>query len=398
MMLLSPLGCENRESKISSLLYSSEGYIASKDYKQVHVVYTKLEKLDDSKASTVKLNKMVEDTLSKTIDEYVNAKKYDEILNELEKASADYPQLDADTISKYKAKVLELKKSNDSYLSALNLLESGKFEEAITKFNEVSKEDAANYPSVQDKINEARDGIFNNFVGQAVDSFNNKDYSGALEKIDKALSIKADNNAQDLKNKYLSAQEEQKKKQAETEAKAKAKAASDAKAKAEALEAQRKAEEQAKENTPFESKNEPEKYINSLNMSSSTQYLLYVNLAQQKTYIFQGYKNHWTLLKDWLCSTGVGPPNDKDTGTLTGQFTIKQRGTWFFNEKYKEGAEYWTQFYGNWLFHSLPMDKNHKVTDTTLGKPASHGCVRLAIENAKWIYNNIPSGTKVYIQ
>ena len=25
----------------------------------------------------------------------------------------------------------------------------------------------------------------------------------------------------------------------------------------------------------------------------------------------------------------------------------------------------------------------------------SHGCVRLQIDNAKWIYDNIPSGTKV---
>ncbi|WP_418253284.1 L,D-transpeptidase [Gordonibacter urolithinfaciens] len=37
------------------------------------------------------------------------------------------------------------------------------------------------------------------------------------------------------------------------------------------------------------------------------------------------------------------------------------------------------------------------VQDGRLGMNLSHGCVRLAIENAKWIYDNIPSGTKVYV-
>ena len=37
------------------------------------------------------------------------------------------------------------------------------------------------------------------------------------------------------------------------------------------------------------------------------------------------------------------------------------------------------------------------VTDGTMGRPASHGCVRLQLANAKWIYNNVPRGSKVYV-
>ncbi|HAH78565.1 MAG TPA: L,D-transpeptidase, partial [Ruminococcaceae bacterium] len=33
-----------------------------------------------------------------------------------------------------------------------------------------------------------------------------------------------------------------------------------------------------------------------------------------------------------------------------------------------------------------------------LGEPASHGCIRLPVEDAKWIYDNIPEGTKVVIE
>ena len=32
--------------------------------------------------------------------------------------------------------------------------------------------------------------------------------------------------------------------------------------------------------------------------------------------------------------------------------------------------------------------------DGRVGIPLSHGCVRLQIDNAKWIYDNIPRGTK----
>lgn len=33
--------------------------------------------------------------------------------------------------------------------------------------------------------------------------------------------------------------------------------------------------------------------------------------------------------------------------------------------------------------------------DGRLAQNLSHGCVRLAIQDAKWIYDNIPYGTKV---
>jgi len=32
-----------------------------------------------------------------------------------------------------------------------------------------------------------------------------------------------------------------------------------------------------------------------------------------------------------------------------------------------------------------------------LGSPASHGCIRLKLEEAKWLYEKLPSGVKVII-
>ncbi|CCU56791.1 ErfK/YbiS/YcfS/YnhG superfamily [Bacillus subtilis E1] len=46
------------------------------------------------------------------------------------------------------------------------------------------------------------------------------------------------------------------------------------------------------------------------------------------------------------------------------------------------------------------MTKDQKVIKTEaekLGTKASHGCIRLTIPDAKWIYENIPEHTKVVI-
>ena len=37
------------------------------------------------------------------------------------------------------------------------------------------------------------------------------------------------------------------------------------------------------------------------------------------------------------------------------------------------------------------------LQDGTIGANASHGCVRLELANAKWIYDNVPYGTKVVV-
>lgn len=139
------------------------------------------------------------------------------------------------------------------------------------------------------------------------------------------------------------------------------------------------------------------KSVNSRGISSRSKYLIYTDLSNQMVYIFTGRSSSWKLLKSFECSSGLGSYPDGG-GTPTGTFTIAQRGKWFYSPKYQEGAEYWTQFSGNYLFHSFPMDENHNIKDTRLGTPLSHGCIRLAVENAKWINENIPKGTKVIIK
>lgn len=134
--------------------------------------------------------------------------------------------------------------------------------------------------------------------------------------------------------------------------------------------------------------------INTLNVESTTPYLINVNIKNQKTYVYKGKTDNWSLVKSFPCSTGIAGED-----TPSGSFSIKEKGDWFFSEQYNQGGKYWSQITGDILFHSLPFDKNKTtVVDYTMSKPSSHGCIRLSIDDAKWIYTNIPKDSKVIIK
>jgi lipoprotein-anchoring transpeptidase ErfK/SrfK len=118
-----------------------------------------------------------------------------------------------------------------------------------------------------------------------------------------------------------------------------------------------------------------------------------VSIADQRVTVYDAEKR---IVEQFVCSTG-----SKGSETITGTFRIAERGKSFYSKRLGEGGYYWTQFHGDYLFHSVPFDENYEIEPeeaTKLGTPASHGCVRLSVENAKWIYDHIPRGTVVTIQ
>ena len=124
--------------------------------------------------------------------------------------------------------------------------------------------------------------------------------------------------------------------------------------------------------------------------TSNTNYLILVNRATCRVAIFNGRLGAWNINKFWQCAPGAAA-----TPTVSGRFTVQSKGYYF-----DSGAArcYWyTQFYGNYLFHSVLYNKNGTLMDGRVGIPLSHGCVRLEIQNAKWIYDNIPRGTTVVV-
>lgn len=126
--------------------------------------------------------------------------------------------------------------------------------------------------------------------------------------------------------------------------------------------------------------------------ASSTRWLIMTDTSACQVGVYSGSYGNWSRVALWSC--GPGKPS---TPTVKGEFTIYGRGKFFGSRSYT--CWYYTQFYGNYLFHSVLYNRGSmtQIQDGTLGKQVSHGCVRLDINNAKWLYDNIPNGTKVVI-
>ena len=82
-----------------------------------------------------------------------------------------------------------------------------------------------------------------------------------------------------------------------------------------------------------------------------------------------------------------------------GRITLDE---WYYFKDYNCYAKYAYRIVGGILFHSVLYNANKQGPTNSsvraLGKKASHGCVRLAVDDAKWIYDNCPEGTTVVIR
>lgn len=99
-------------------------------------------------------------------------------------------------------------------------------------------------------------------------------------------------------------------------------------------------------------------------------------------------------IKAMLCSAG-----GKNTPLGTFYTSSKYRWRALFYNVY---GQYATRITGPILFHSVPYLKQRPDTlqrgeFEKLGQTASHGCIRLSVEDVKWIYDNCPYRTKVTI-
>lgn len=129
-----------------------------------------------------------------------------------------------------------------------------------------------------------------------------------------------------------------------------------------------------------------------------------VNIKKNRVYLYDGSHKIYTM----YCSAGVYKKDPKTgkmkSATPTGTFHVEQeRGDKFYNSSVKVGANYYVSWHdhGQYLFHSVPTDKDGhyiKSEAAKLGKStASHGCVRLSVADAKWMEQNLPTGTKVVV-
>ena len=137
------------------------------------------------------------------------------------------------------------------------------------------------------------------------------------------------------------------------------------------------------------------------NIAVEDEYMLYeihVNRKQSVVTVYTYDENdEFTVpVRAMLCSCG------KNKSTITGEFEIYFKSEWhaLYNNVY---GQYISGISGDFLFHSVPYAKMEDKASleieefNMLGLEASLGCVRMAVEDTKWIYDNCPIGTKVKI-
>lgn len=128
-------------------------------------------------------------------------------------------------------------------------------------------------------------------------------------------------------------------------------------------------------------------------------YYIKVSIADQRVYIYRWVDGEYDfLIKDMICSTGMGNSTPKGTFVSTGHRDVR----WHYFVDFNCWAQYAFVIQGGILFHSILYNRPDESTlrlksIKQLGHKASHGCVRLMPEDARWIYENCHRGQVIEI-
>ena len=129
-------------------------------------------------------------------------------------------------------------------------------------------------------------------------------------------------------------------------------------------------------------------------------YTLMVDRLNQivRAYTYDEYGAYTVLVREMICSTGT-KSNPTPLGTT---IMPKKRARWGYFPTWDSHAQYLTRIDSANAFHSvLYYDADERLlaekSFDDLGSAASHGCVRLLVSDAKWIYDNCEAGTIITV-
>ena len=126
-------------------------------------------------------------------------------------------------------------------------------------------------------------------------------------------------------------------------------------------------------------------FMNKANQYSSlTNWIILVDTNAHQAAILSGSKGNWKMSRRFSITTGA-----PSSPTIKGVF--QTTGFKRPNLSTDSRARWCTQIKGGYFFHTI------LASTSELGHSQSHGCVRLAVPDAQWIYNNINRGTTVVI-
>ena len=129
-------------------------------------------------------------------------------------------------------------------------------------------------------------------------------------------------------------------------------------------------------------------------------YTLMVDVTNQivRAYTYDEDGEYTVLVREMICSTGT-----KQNPTPLGWYTMpKTRARWGYFPTWDSHAQYLTRIDKANAFHSVLYTEPNEMalavsSYKALGTRQSHGCVRLLVSDAKWIYDNCQAGTKICV-
>ncbi len=105
----------------------------------------------------------------------------------------------------------------------------------------------------------------------------------------------------------------------------------------------------------------------------------------------------YDLVQSFTCSTGLH--DSTPHGVFLDGHPLNR---WHYFKKFYCWAQYSFEIEGDILFHSVIYSNNNENSLRSgslyaLGNPASHGCVRLQVKDAKWLFENCKRGETVIV-
>ena len=151
-----------------------------------------------------------------------------------------------------------------------------------------------------------------------------------------------------------------------------------------------------------------------LKNTDPNKYYILLDLKNQIVTVFEKDANgeYTKVVRRFICTSGRSGTGEIDPDTGEKDMGLPTpKGIWKIGGRERFGeftafdgtyARYWTQIVGGNFFHSIMYGKRDVKTlqsgaFRSLGNNVSHGCVRLYVEDAKWLYYYACPGTTIKV-
>ena len=136
--------------------------------------------------------------------------------------------------------------------------------------------------------------------------------------------------------------------------------------------------------------NEPYSERRVCDLSSDTQYLIWVNKQEFTVHVFLGRTGAWREV--YSCKCAIGAPYSP---TVTGVFKyFSPESRWSYKEFYVGPI---MRFYRGYAIHSTLLRYDGGDYNDAVGVKISHGCVRVRPDDINWLVSYVPVNTTVYV-